>query len=209
MDRQREEFRKEYNAQQQKIAVPLAELREELLKRTPTPEQALVVEAQRQEIISTLDGLKDEFQQRTSKLKPALAAETEAIASEVARQLSLNNTGFSQNQGKDANAEAIAAAVQRRLQRSGLIPSPGQARPLGWNDPEPSPDMLAVIDEANAIIDQAILTGRWTREDGDRLWDKLGSSSIQRKELEQVMLKIMQAINRGDLTPEDPMFIFP
>jgi hypothetical protein len=82
-------------------------------------------------------------------------------------------------------------------------PAPGASSPP---PAPPSPQSLAAAEAAAQRIDDAISSGRWTREDQAALRGVM--SELTTSQTEAVMSKITLAINEGRVRPEHPGPLF-
>jgi hypothetical protein len=99
----------------------------------------------------------------------------------------------------DAMARAVATALSSRA--PGGAGSYGGAVPDAGSAPR-SPEQEEAMDRARALVDAALRRKALTREDVLALRRELITADSP-QEAEQLRLSLFQAINRGDLVPED------
>jgi len=108
--------------------------------------------------------------------------------------------------------EAIAEAVAVRLKQGAQPSGPAPAAVPEAQDEELSPEQQAAVDQANSIVDAALAAGRWTNKDVLQVVEVLqaaGNSTALKEARKQLRLRILQALNRKELIPENPTNVLP
>jgi hypothetical protein len=81
--------------------------------------------------------------------------------------------------------------------------APTRSEPV--SAPSPSPEQETGAHEAHAALDHALSSRRLSRDDVQRM----RAQPLSAQQRDELRSQIAVAINKGELTPDDPHFIYP
>jgi hypothetical protein len=106
--------------------------------------------------------------------------------------------------GFDSSSEALARRVAELLR----VTPAAAARPLEAPRKTPTAEQQQAVDSARSIVERARARGRLGRDDVVELRRQLAAAADP-DEANELTRQISVALNRQELVPEDPRFVFP